>query len=67
MAKKHWEYDSVKKSNARYDKENTTRIGMKLNNNTDADILEWLDSLENRQGYLKALIRADISKKQGKD
>lgn len=67
MAKKHWEYDSVKKSNAKYAKKNTANIGLKLNKNTDMDILEWLSGIENRQGYIKSLIRADILKKQGKD
>lgn len=67
MATKQWEYDSVKKSKAKYDKENTVRLGLKLNKNTDMDILEWLSGIENRQGYIKALIREDISKKQGKD
>ena len=66
MATKQWEYDSVKKSKAKYDKENTVRLGLKLNKNTDMDILEWLSGIENRQGYIKALIREDISKKQGK-
>lgn len=67
MATKQWEYDSVKKSKAKYDKENTVRLGLKLNKNTDMDILEWLSGIENRQGYIKSLIRADILKKQGKD
>lgn len=45
---------------ARYDSENTMQIKMKLNRKTDADIIEWLNSQDNRQGYLKALIRKDI-------
>ena len=45
----------------RYDSDNTTRIALKLNNSTDKDILDWLNSVKNKQGYIKALIRADIS------
>lgn len=47
-------------SKARWDKENTVVITMKLNKNQDADIIEKLKSVDNRQGYLKELIRADI-------
>jgi len=31
---------------------------------TDADILDHLDQQPNRQGYIKALIRADIDKQK---
>ena len=50
-------------SQARYDAKNTTRIAIKLNKKTDADILEALERSGNKQGYIKALIRADITKK----
>ena len=46
----------------KYDKANTTDVRIKLNNNTDADILEKLNSVDNKQGYIKALIRADLNK-----
>lgn len=44
----------------KYDKKNTRDIRLKLNKKTDADILEKLDSVENKQGYIKDLIRKDI-------
>ncbi len=47
-------------SKSRWDKENTVVITMKLNKNQDADIIEKLNSVDNKQGYLKELIRADI-------
>ena len=46
----------------KYDKNNTVQIKMKLNKNTDADIIEHLETVDNRQGYLKELIRNDIKK-----
>lgn len=46
----------------RWDKENTTQVKLKLNNKTDADIIEYLASVDNKQGYLKGLIRADIKR-----
>jgi len=45
-------------------KANTTRIGLKLNNNTDKDILEKLASVPSKQGYIRALIRQDIAKEK---
>ena len=45
-----------------WQKENLKRITIKLNKHTDADILEYLDGLDNRQGYLKALIREDMER-----
>lgn len=51
------------KAQAKYDKANTTAFKMKLNNNTDADILKWLSEQENKQGTIKALIRAEIAAK----
>ena len=48
------------KASAKYDAVNTRQIKMKLNIKTDADILKKLDSVSNKQGYIKALIRRDI-------
>lgn len=45
-------------------KANTTVITMKLNHRTDADIIEQLTTVDNKNGYIKQLIRADIAKAQ---
>lgn len=52
-------------SKARYDAENTRHIGLKLNLKTDADILEWLETKDSTQRYIKRLIREDISRNGG--
>lgn len=52
------------RATAKYDAANTTQIKFKFNNKTDADILAYLDKLDNKQGYIKDLIRADIAKKK---
>ena len=41
----------------RYNKETTTALSIKLNNRTDADILEYLTSVPNKQGLIKNLLR----------
>ena len=46
----------------KYDKTNCTFMTFKFNNKTDEDILQKLASVENRQGYVKQLIREDIAK-----
>lgn len=48
----------------RYDKANTRGLYLKLNIRTDADILSHLAGIENRQGYLKGLIRADMGESE---
>lgn len=56
---------SEKKLNpqARFERDKCTRVSIKLVNTTDADILAHLETLPNKQGYIKALIRADIAGK----
>lgn len=54
--------EAIKKAVAKYDKANTKQVKMKLNVNTDKDILRKLSEVGNVQGYIKALIRADIHK-----
>lgn len=48
------------RAQARYDANNTTQIHLKLNNVTDADILDKLASVPNKQAYIKELIRKNI-------
>lgn len=54
--------EAQKKASARWDAANTIQVKLKLNKNTDVDILEKLDSVSNKQGYIKELIRADIAR-----
>ena len=42
---------------------NVKGLYLKLNKKTDADIIEALENSNNKQGYIKALIRRDL--KQG--
>ena len=50
------------RAQAKYDKDNTVQITLKLNKKTDKDIIDWLYDESNKQGYIKSLIRADIEK-----
>lgn len=42
-------------------KEHTTQYKLRLNNNTDADIIAFLSKLENKQGFIKELIRKEMT------
>lgn len=46
---------------ARYLKEKAISVSFRLMKNTEADIIAKLDSVPNKAGYIKALIRADIA------
>ena len=48
------------RATAKYDATNTRKVVLKLNLKTDADILARLDSIGNKQGYIKELIRRDM-------
>ena len=52
-----------KEATARWDAENAVQVKMKLNKNTDADILEQLENVKSKQGYIKKLIRMDIERR----
>jgi len=54
--------DAQKAAVQRYDGKNTKQYHLKLNINTDADIIRRLELQESMQGYIKALIRQDINK-----
>lgn len=45
----------------KYNEANTTVVKMKLNVNTDADILRKLESVDNKTGYIKGLIRKEMN------
>ena len=40
-----------------YDKSKRVQIVLKLNRDTDADVIEILNQVKNKQGFIKALIR----------
>lgn len=54
--------EAQRKAIRKYNREKTKTINMVLNKKTDADIIEFLMAKENKQGYLKDLIRRDMKK-----
>lgn len=61
---KDW-LDSIHARNekqAKYDKKHTTQVCLKLNMQTDADIIHWLWKQSSKQGAIKQLIREAIKR-----
>lgn len=56
--------EAQKRAVAKYNAANIVQVALRLNRNTDQDIIEALESVPSKQGYIKALIRADIAAKQ---
>ena len=46
---------------ARYDATHIVQVKMKLHRVNDKDILDKLEAVENKQGYIKDLIRKDLA------
>lgn len=55
--------ESQIRASVKYNKENTVQISLKLNRSTDADLIDSLNRIANKQGYIKELIRRNITKK----
>ena len=53
-----------KRARAKYEREKTKQYKIRLSTISDADMIAYLDNLDNRQGRLKELIRADMSHSQ---
>ena len=56
--------EAQKAADARYKAANTKQIKFVLNKNTEPDLIAYLESIDNVQGYIKTLIRADMSNKK---
>lgn len=51
------------KAQEKYRKKNTKNVTLQLNINTDKDIIEKLNKVSSKMGYIKELIRKDLEKK----
>lgn len=54
--------EARKRATKKYQIANTRQYILKLNKRTDSDVIERLDACENKQGYIKQLIRADMGR-----
>lgn len=54
--------DSNLRAITKFTKEKTVSVNLRLNINTDADIIAKLDTVKSKMGYIKQLIRDDMKK-----
>lgn len=52
--------EAHKKAQKKYDEKSTTKIVLRYNVKTDADVIRKLTSVPNKQAYIKKLIRDDL-------
>ena len=45
-----------------YNKEKTTTVNVRLNTGTDADLIAYLQTIGNKQGLIKDLLREEMKK-----
>ena len=55
--------EAKKMADIKYKAANTKQIKFVLNKNTEPDLIAHLESIDNVQGYIKSLIRADMQHK----
>lgn len=55
---------ALRKAISKYDSNNTKQFKIKLNNKTDKELIDKLNSVENVQGYIKELIKNDLESKK---
>jgi len=58
--------DSRTRANLKYQRKSIKQLKIALNKKTDSDIISFLERCENKQGYIKALIREDMKKLRAK-
>ena len=64
-ATEHQRKIAISKQVNEYQKRSTTCIALRFHNINDRDILNKLDSVDNKVGYIKKLVRDDINKNGG--
>ena len=56
--------EAQSKASDKYNKENTLCVLLRLNFSTDRDVIQKLESVPSKMGYIKELIRKDMKNEQ---
>lgn len=57
-----FEYESRTEYIRKYQNQQIRQVKLNLNRKTDADLIAYLDGIDNVTGYIKRLIRSDMAK-----
>lgn len=66
MATKKTSYDNKLEYNNTYNRNNYRSFSMRLNNEKEKDIIQWLESQDSLKDYLLTLIEKDMEKSKKK-
>lgn len=66
MAAHSYSKEAMARSHRKFEKERTKQIGIRLNDRTDADIIAFLDKLDNKRAFILAAIRSAMAAEQNK-
>lgn len=64
--KKKTSYETRLEYNNTYNRNNYKSFSMRLNNNDETDLIDWLKSQDSTKEYLVSLIRKDMEKSSKK-
>ena len=53
-------------SKKRYDKENIVRVAVGFNRRTEPELVERIEEEENKEGYIRSLVREDVERRKKK-
>ena len=56
--------EAEKRAVDKYRRAHTMKYSLILNKKTDADVIEWLDRVDNKRGSILRAIRAEIGKEE---
>ncbi len=54
--------DALRKAITKYNKKSTVAFTFRLNKNTEADLIEYVESLDNKAGTIKRLLLDEMKK-----
>lgn len=61
------EYKDLYRRQKEYAKRSVRMIRVDLVQNTEGDLIDWIDAQPNKAGYIKQLIREDMKRHEGDD
>lgn len=57
--------EALARGHRKFEKERMKQLNIRLNDRTDADIIAFLETIDNKRGYLLDLIRSDMARRAG--
>lgn len=61
--RKHYTPEQHRRESLFYQKLHVTQFNIKLNKRTDSDVIEFMDTIDNKRAYILSLIREDIKRR----